>query len=71
LEEWVTTEGYGAECGCTPEAPCCCLPPNYFDGQQCPMYGPFLPDDPCGAGFYSGGEIIGDFPPTITVTIVA
>ncbi len=64
IEDYVATEGYGAECGCTAEAPCCCLPPNYFD-QQCPMYGPFLPDDPCGAGMYDTPPA-GDFPPPAT-----
>jgi len=26
LQEWVDTNGFGGECGCTEEAPCCCLP---------------------------------------------
>jgi hypothetical protein len=59
LEDYIATEGYGAECGCTLEAPCCCLPPNSLN-QQCPMYGPFLPDDPCAAGMYA--TTTGDFP---------
>ena len=60
VEDYVATEGDGSECGCTPET-CCCLPANYFDGaEQCPMYGPFLPDDPCGAGMYDSP--VGDFP---------
>lgn len=25
MEEWVDTNGYGAECGCSADAPCCCL----------------------------------------------
>ena len=59
IEDYVATEGYGAECGCTAAAPCCCLPPNTLD-QQCPMYGPFQAGDPCGAGVYDNP--VGDFP---------
>ncbi len=51
----VETEGFGGECGCTAQAPCCCLPPNTAS-QNCPLYGPFLPNDPCGAAMYSGGD---------------
>lgn len=51
LQAWVDTNGYGAECGCTQTAPCCCLPQNTVT-QNCPTYGPFLPNDPCAAGFY-------------------
>ena len=69
LEDYIATEGYGAECGCTMDAPCCCLPPNSFTGQQCPMYGPFLPDDPCGAGGGVDGAV-GDFPPVDTGTMM-
>jgi len=61
IEDYVATEGFGAECGCTAEAPCCCLPPQPDTGNQtCPMYGPFLPNDPCGAAIYGP---TGDFPP--------
>jgi len=69
LEDYIATEGYGAECGCTMDAPCCCLPPNSFTGQQCPMYGPFLPDDPCGAANNVDGAV-GDFPPADTGTMI-
>ncbi|MDA8132785.1 MAG: hypothetical protein M0011_14880 [Elusimicrobia bacterium] len=31
LQNWVDENGFGEECGCTKEAPCCCLPQN---GQQ-------------------------------------
>ncbi|MFA6433156.1 MAG: hypothetical protein WCW52_00525 [Elusimicrobiales bacterium] len=61
LEDYVATEGYGAECGCTAKAPCCCLPPNSLNAQQCPEYGPFLPTDPCSPGYNAGGAS-GDFP---------
>jgi len=46
LADWVNTNGYGAECGCTIEAPCCCMPQETV-ANNCPMYGPFLPGDPC------------------------
>ena len=46
LNDYVATNGYGEDCGCAPEAPCCCLPPNSLN-KQCPEYGPFLADDPC------------------------
>ena len=62
LQDYIATEGYGVECGCTLKAPCCCLSPSFFKGRQCPMYGPFLPGDPCGAVIDSGGAA-GDFPP--------
>lgn len=26
LEDWVQTNGFGGECGCTEAAPCCCMP---------------------------------------------
>lgn len=26
LQDWVDTNGFGGECGCTEEAPCCCMP---------------------------------------------
>lgn len=55
LEDFVATEGFGGECGCTAEAPCCCLPPNTAS-QNCPLYGPFLPNDPCGDAMYGGGD---------------
>jgi len=58
LQDYISTNGYGAECGCTAQAPCCCMPPNAAN-QQCPMYGPFLPDDPCGA---NQTNPVGDFP---------
>ena len=70
LQDFIATEGYGAECGCTMDAPCCCLPPNSFTGQQCPMYGPFLPNDPCGAGSGVDGAV-GDFPPADTGTMIS
>lgn len=49
-QEWTDmgNMGCGEECGCSCAAPCCCLPPP---PTGCPMYGPFLPDDPCGADF--------------------
>ncbi len=70
VEDYVATEGYGAECGCTPQSPCSCLPANSANGQSCPMYGPFLPDDPCGAGLYDGAPV-GDFPANTTGTLPA
>ncbi|MEI7480955.1 MAG: hypothetical protein WCK75_01255 [Elusimicrobiota bacterium] len=69
-EEYIDTEGYGAECGCKIESACCCLPPDSANGQPCPMYGPFLPDDPCGAGLYDGAPV-GDFPANTTGTLPA
>ena len=51
-QEWTDmgNQGCGEECGCSCAAPCCCLPPAT---DNCPVYGPFLPDDPCGADFYA------------------
>lgn len=62
LGEYMETAGYGGECGCTPDAPCCCLPQDYFGSDaasqnECPMYGPFLPDDPCGQSFSTDGAV--------------
>jgi hypothetical protein len=65
LEEYVQQNGFGGECGCTAQAPCCCLPQNTAKG-NCPMYGPFLPNDPCGN--YSAG-VVGDFPQSNTGTM--
>lgn len=31
LQDWVDTNGFGGECGCSAEAPCCCMP-NSGDG---------------------------------------
>ncbi len=64
LEDYVATEGYGQECGCTQDAPCCCLPQNSVNN-SCPLYGPFLPNDPCGN---YGTGVTGDFPPVNTNT---
>lgn len=56
LGEFMDSQGNGEECGCTAAAPCCCVPQDYFNSQNnCPMYGPFLPDDPCGQSFYNDG----------------
>lgn len=56
LGEYMDSQGNGEECGCTAAAPCCCLPQDYFNSQNsCPMYGPFLPDDPCGQSFNGAG----------------
>jgi len=56
LGEYMDSQGNGEECGCTAAAPCCCLPQDYFNSQNsCPMYGPFLPDDPCGQSFNGDG----------------
>lgn len=56
LGEYLDSQGNGEECGCTASAPCCCLPQDYFKPQNdCPMYGPFLPDDPCGQSFNGDG----------------
>ena len=56
LGEYMDSQGNGEECGCTASAPCCCLPQDYFNSQNdCPMYGPFLPDDPCGQSFSGDG----------------
>jgi len=56
LGDFLQSTGNGEECGCSANAPCCCLPQNYFSQQQnnCPAYGPFLPNDPCGAAMYGG-----------------
>lgn len=58
LGDFLQSTGHGEECGCSAAAACCCLPQNYFSQQQnsnsCPMYGPFLPNDPCGAAMYGG-----------------
>ena len=32
LDEYVSVNGYGAECGCTAAAPCCCLPQDVSQG---------------------------------------
>ena len=64
LDEYMSVNGYGAECGCTQTAPCCCLPQNSATN-SCPMYGPFLPNDPCGN--YTT-DLTGDFPPLNTYT---
>lgn len=61
LQAWVDSNGYGAECGCTQASPCCCLPQNTV-AQNCPMYGPFLPNDPCAAGFYGADTGAGVVP---------
>ncbi len=53
LSEYVESHGFGEECGCSEAAPCCCLPQNTVS-QNCPLYGPFLPNDPCGAAIYGG-----------------
>lgn len=53
LNEYVDSHGFGEECGCSEAAPCCCLPQNTAS-QGCPLYGPFLPNDPCGAAIYGG-----------------
>ena len=57
LGDYLQSSGNGEECGCTAAAPCCCLPQNYFSQLQsnCPAYGPFQPDDPCGAAINGGG----------------
>jgi len=54
-QEWTDmgNQGCGEECGCSCAAPCCCLPPAT---DNCPVYGPFLPDDPCGADFYAPAD---------------
>ncbi|MCM2266450.1 MAG: hypothetical protein NDI60_01600 [Elusimicrobiales bacterium] len=65
-EQGVKPSGNGEECGCSASAPCCCLAPSAATG-NCPMYGPFLPNDPCGAGFTTGP--VGDFPPSNTTTM--
>lgn len=65
LGEYMESQGNGEECGCTAGAPCCCLPQDYFasqhdqGGTNCPMYGPFLPNDPCGASFNTGNAGLG------------
>lgn len=41
LEDYIDTFGYGGECGCSPAAPCCCLPPNYYNDHG--MVGDFPP----------------------------
>ncbi len=69
LQDYIQTEGYGAECGCTPQAPCCCLPQNTAAPANCPMYGPFLPNDPC--DFANRPAYIGDFPPQNTTVMPA
>ncbi|MDD2806599.1 MAG: hypothetical protein PHV33_13690 [Elusimicrobiales bacterium] len=65
LGEYLESQGNGEECGCSAGAPCCCLPQDYFaslqdqGGTNCPMYGPFLPNDPCGASFNTGDAGLG------------
>jgi hypothetical protein len=59
LADWVNTNGYGAECGCTAAAPCCCLPQQTV-ANNCPMYGPFLPGDPCDFTMNSGVVTAGE-----------
>lgn len=46
-----TTGGCGEECGCTCEAPCCCLPDDYFDA---PLDGGMIGDFP---DFGGGGTM--------------
>ncbi|MDP2864715.1 MAG: hypothetical protein Q8O90_00545 [Elusimicrobiota bacterium] len=55
LTEYLESTGFGEECGCSEAAPCCCLPQNSAS-QNCPAYGPFLPNDPCGEAMYGGGN---------------
>lgn len=57
LSEYVESTGFGEECGCSEAAPCCCLPQNTAS-QNCPLYGPFLPNDPCGEAMYGGGGVM-------------
>ncbi|OGR78001.1 MAG: hypothetical protein A2X32_11855 [Elusimicrobia bacterium GWC2_64_44] len=65
LGEYLESQGNGEECGCSAGSPCCCLPQDYFASQQdqggtnCPTYGPFLPNDPCGAAIYGGDAGLG------------
>lgn len=55
LQEYIeSTPNNDCEC----DGPCCCLP----KANNCPLYGPFLPDDPCGAAIYNT-PLVGDFPP--------
>jgi len=62
LQEYMDT----SDNWCCPNAQCCCLPQNTVTptntNLNCPMYGPFLPNDPCAAGFYNS-SLVGDFPP--------
>jgi hypothetical protein len=62
LQEYMNT----SDNWCCPNAQCCCLPQNTVTttntNLNCPMYGPFLPNDPCAAGFYNT-SLVGDFPP--------
>ena len=59
LGEYLASQGNGEECGCSAAAACCCLPQDYFNSQNdCPMYGPFLPDDPCGQSLCGDGAAI-------------
>lgn len=56
LQEYVNT----SDNWCCPSGQCCCLP----KADNCPLYGPFLPNDPCGAAIYGGASpLVGDFPP--------
>jgi len=57
LSEYVESTGFGEECGCSEAAPCCCMPQNSAS-QNCPAYGPFLPNDPCGEAMYGGGGVM-------------
>ena len=68
LQDYIDTNGYGEECGCTLEEPCYCSPPSYFDAQQCPLYGPFQPGDPCSTLEYDGAPA-GDFPSAAAGTL--
>lgn len=44
LQDYIDTYGFGGECGCTQEAPCCCMPGAAVDDGG-GMIGDFPPDD--------------------------
>jgi|GEM_PF-1202964 len=51
LQDYIDTNGFGGECGCSADAPCCCLPGN----------------DAGDAGIGGTEGMIGDFPPSDTL----
>ena len=55
LQMWVDQNGFGGECGCTQEAPCCCLPNSGQQDGAGTTGGDFLWAGPDG-GDFSGGD---------------
>ncbi len=52
LQDWVDTNGFGGECGCSADAPCCCMP-NSGDGAGVSDGGGMIGD----FSDYGGGDL--------------